>query len=390
MNTKILIGIIIGVVIIIGGIVIFWYISSHSCPESCDDAKPCTKDICSKETNYKCSHNIIPNCCGNNICEIEEVYGICPVDCPDCDDNNECTKDSYDYHGQKCVNAPTLDVICCGNTICETSETYTSCSRDCPNCDDGNKCTKDSYDYHQQKCLNEVIKPCCGNGICDKGAETNSNCSTDCPNCNDNNKLTTDSFNYTTQKCENPITHYFFDDFESGLGNWSFTDSEGKPTVTAWTTIKEGNNTVLRGIEHNWANLTGKEWGNFIFKTKIKLIKKDILLNYRISFNESGLARYMININEGGFSLDKMIDDKSYPQLANSGTPFTPGWHTFEIRGYGNILNILMDNKLLIKYKDNESPILSGGMAFETLDGTEFLIDDVEIKLINAGDIIYP
>ncbi len=58
------------------------------------------------------------------------------------------------------------------------------------------------------------------------------------------------------------------------------------------------------------------------------------------------------------------------------------GWHTFEIRGYNNTLNIYIDDELLIEYTDAEDPILSGGIAFETLEGSEFLIDDVEIKVI--------
>ena len=74
-------------------------------------------------------------------------------------------------------------------------------------------------------------------------------------------------------------------------------------------------------------------------------------------------------------------------------------WHTLEIRGYDNILNVYMDDELLRKYKDTEDPILSGGVAFEVsgeskyLPGwgeAEFLIDDVEIKVIIEEDVVYP
>ncbi len=53
------------------------------------------------------------------------------------------------------------------------------------------------------------------------------------------------------------VTHYFIDDFESGVQNWIFYD-EGKST-TAWNTTMEDDNTVLRGTGHNWADLSGRE-----------------------------------------------------------------------------------------------------------------------------------
>ncbi len=52
------------------------------CPASCDDNDPCTEDICNAETDYECEHNPIVPCCGNNICEKEESYETCSIDCP--------------------------------------------------------------------------------------------------------------------------------------------------------------------------------------------------------------------------------------------------------------------------------------------------------------------
>lgn len=53
-----------------------------------------------------CIYSPIPNCCGNERCDAGETYESCPDDCPKCDDANECTKDSYDYNKQKCINEP--------------------------------------------------------------------------------------------------------------------------------------------------------------------------------------------------------------------------------------------------------------------------------------------
>jgi len=386
MQTKILIGIIMGFVIISGGIFVFWYVSSHQCPESCDDGNPCIQDICSKETNYKCSHPPVADCCGNKICEVGENYETCPADCPNCDDDNKCTKDSYDYHEQKCVNKPILDVVCCGNTVCEIGETYQNCARDCPNCDDDNKCTKDSYDYYQRKCANKVIIPCCGNGICDKGVETYTNCLTDCPKCDDNNNLTADSFDYTTQKCKYVVTHYFIDDFESGTQNW---DSGGEGGT--WVTTREGANTVLKGVGHNWAGLRGKEWSDYIFKAKFKIIKGQIHFNYRVKQEGEYPTRYFIGLGSGHLNINKQIRENFFSDLARADNfNLGSGWHTIEIRGYGSTLNILVDGTLLIKYKDSQDPVLSGGISLETHDDSEFLIDDIEVKVIKASDVIYP
>jgi len=396
----------------------------ETCPqdcELCDDGNPCTQDIYSYETD-KCSYikltgpqpgcsakvtcgnqtckagicqiEYLSNCCGNKICEVGETYGSCSADCPNCDDTNKCTIDSYDYHKQKCVNIPILDVVCCGNTVCETGETYENCPRDCPNCDDNNECTKDRYDYHQQKCVNEIIIPCCGNRICDEGVEEYSNCPRDCPNCDDNNRLTADSFNYETQKCENIVTHYFIDDFEEGVLNWDFYDAEGKPTTTAWGTMVEDDNAVLRGTGHNWARLWNKSWANYIFKVRFKMIKGGMHFNYRLNSGAGIFTRYMIEVHSNtkiGVTLRKSTDPTTHFNLSSEKLiQLDENWHTFEMRGYSNILNVYIDDELLIKYKDTESPILSGGVAFETFGESEFLIDDVEIKVIAEEDIIYP
>ncbi len=338
----------------------------------------------------KCIYSPIVDCCGNEMCEVGETYPECVADCPDCDDVNECTKDSYDYHEQRCVNTIIPNVICCGNSVCETGENYENCAQDCPNCDDNNNCTIDSYDYHEQKCINEPIVPCCGNGICDENAETYLNCSTDCPNCDDDNKLTGDSFNYETQKCENIVTHYFIDDFEEGTQMWALDKA------TAWSTIVEDGNTILRGTAHNWARLEGQEWTDYIFKFRFKIITGLMHANFRFNSSEGGINAYYVGLDdtfeeEGKTVICLTKSTPAGPNLLQPHIPFSfeEGWHTLEIRGYGNVINVYIDDKLLIKYKDTENPILFGKVVFQVVQG-EFLIDDVEIKVITEKDIVYP
>lgn len=283
----------------------------------------------------------------------------------------------------KCMYSPIIN--CCGNEICEVNETYPECAVDCPSCDDFNNCTIDRYDYHEQECVNNPIIPCCGNGICDENAETYLNCSADCPSCDDNNKLTEDSFNYATQNCENPVTHYFFDDFESGIENWLFYAAEEN---ASWNTTVENGNTVLRGIGHIWADPGEEARNGYIFKFRFKRIKGSLSVNFRFGQD----SRYLIDLDDGGtLHLHKQLGPvESMQEPKSVQFDLNENWRTFEIRGYGNILNIYLDDELLIKYKDTEDPILSGRAAFENGDDSEFLIDDVEIKLITAEDIIYP
>lgn len=394
MSKKIIVSVL-AVIVFTGIIFAGYFIFTPRCPKICDDGNSCTNDLCSESTDFKCAFSPVPDCCGNKACETKETYEECPLDCPNCEDNNKCTTDSFDYHFQKCANAPVLDAVCCGNSICETGEDYALCPRDCPSCDDDNKCTKDSYDYHKNSCVNEKIIPCCGNQICDKGTEKNSNCPADCPSCDDNSRLTADSFNYSSQKCENTAVYYFIDDFENGAGNWEFFGKEEKePITTTWGLALEGNNAVLRGAGHNWAGVLSKKWPNYAFKAKFKIIREGdgIHFNFRNNMGESNPTRYFIGVGSNHLNLAKQIDKRFFDSLAQPKEFFALNkeWHTFEARGYGNVLNIFIDGKLLIKYDDASESVSSGGIAFETLNNSEFLIDDVEVKIISEKDIVRP
>lgn len=406
MDKKVLLSIgILTVLIVAGAAGYFLWSPAPQCPVSCDDGNSCTIESCSEATNFQCKTEAVPNCCGNKSCGTGEAYDTCAIDCPTCDDNNKCTKDSFDYNKQECKNLPILDTACCGNTVCEVGENYQTCARDCISCDDDNKCTKDSYDYNKQTCLNKIITPCCGNKICDQGAEAFSSCSADCPNCDDGSKLTKDGFNYKTQKCENIVTHYLIDDFESGTRNWSFYTSMGQPTESAYTLIREGANTVLRGVGHNFADLAGEGWNDYGLKFKFKLVKGSFHINFRHNFFTpvERSARYMLNLgrdqNGGRFSVQKGLNENTgqgeYINIKDGRAAIDTGWHTLEIRVYKDIINVYFDGGIVLKYKD-PNPILSGKVSFETLDNpdsgivTEVLFDDVEIKVVGQKDIIYP
>lgn len=55
-----------------------------SCPASCDDKNPGTRDYCDAQTNYHCEHEPVPNACGNGICDAQENQCTCAKDCGRC------------------------------------------------------------------------------------------------------------------------------------------------------------------------------------------------------------------------------------------------------------------------------------------------------------------
>ncbi len=373
--------------------VVFAILFLSGCVEKkeCEKAADCAARTClsAECRNGQCSYSPLPNCCGNEKCEVGETYISCADDCPNCDDLNKCTMDSYDYHGQKCANTAIPNQICCGNKLCETGESYEACAQDCPNCDDRNACTIDSFDYYNNKCLNEPIIPCCGNKICDQQNETGLTCEKDCPSCDDENRLTEDRFNYETQKCENVIEYYFIEDFEGGTSAWGLNDDRGNPDPSRWSISKEDGNSVLKGRQHSWALLVLKSWEDYIFRAKFKLTAGSVHFVYRSNWEEQGVRRYYVGVHSGGIYLSKEIHG-GHIQIEQKNLPIGTDWHTIEIRGYGNIINVYLDDQLLIKYRDASLPILSGGVAFEPLDDAELFVDDVEIKPLEKEDVTAP
>jgi hypothetical protein len=63
------------------------------------------------------------------------------------------------------------------------------------------------------------------------------------------------------------------------------------------------------------------------------------------------------------------------------------GWHSIEIRAYKGTINIYIDNILWLLYTDGDY-IESGGVAFETLDNSDCLLDDIEVMAASADDVV--
>ena len=147
--------------------------------------------------------------------------------------------------------------------------------------------------------------------------------------CDDGNKLTSDKFNYTVQKRENTATHYFFDDFENGLESFSFYNAlNGQPDFSPWSLFREGGNTVLKGVNHAFADIPLKE-KDYIVKFKFKRIKGSPQVNIGNNFfmPENPAHRYIIRLEDGDrLSLAEGLNEQKriYNDLQYSPASFRP------------------------------------------------------------------
>ncbi|MBU2496535.1 MAG: DUF1080 domain-containing protein [Nanoarchaeota archaeon] len=378
MKKSVIIGIVVVIIVLVIAGIFFVMYAGKECKTDTDClTKNCFTAECK---NNKCEYSPIADCCGNDRCEVGETYKDCVIDCPNCDDINNCTLDSYDYHEQKCVNKPILNVICCGNDVCEIGENYENCTRDCPNCDDKNNCTTDSYDYNEQKCINEIIIPCCGNGICDESAETYENCLTDCPNCDDNDKSTTDIFNYETQKCEY-IVDYFTDDFEDGnLDEWKHIWRENPEDD--WDIISENGNKVVKGHGGVDMHRGSKSWTDYTFTGKLKLIKGCVGMWVRAT----GSGRYefricvddiFLNIEEYNIGSTELSEKSLYSPLNK--------WHDFKIVVKGINLKFYLNDKLIIDADDKKNTFPKGWVGVKSHSNSEVYFDDFKVEGTQQG-----
>jgi len=127
----------------------------------------CTENICSSCDNY--SSNYSSDCCDykwyseGSTCQ-DLVSGAFPINCEGC----ECPGDDFVCGDGICnINenyylCPVDCSISCGNNMCEEDENIDNCFSDC---------------YY---CPNDCI---CGDGFCDIGETLNNSCENDCPDC---------------------------------------------------------------------------------------------------------------------------------------------------------------------------------------------------------------
>jgi len=153
--------------------------------------------------------------------------------------------------------------------------------------------------------------------------------------------------------------------------------ADGWDLGPGWKVAQEGANYVLDGSEHHWATLTGQAWDDYRLRFRLKLLQGDIHLVYRHIARE-GPIRYFIGFHQGGLYLSKQIRD-TFTDLAAVDMPHALNrWYQVEIVGWGGHLQVYVDGKLELDYTDR-APLPRGAIAFETLDDSQALVDDIEV-----------
>ncbi len=143
-----------------------------------------------------------------------------------------------------------------------------------------------------------------------------------------------------------------------------------------WDVIESDTSHVLAGQGHVWASLTSGSWSDYRLRFRVKLTGDATLhANFRMA---AGPSRYFIGLGPEGSYLIKQTGPDSFTEsLANAGG-LGDGWKTVEITGYGPTITVIVGEQVVMTYTDPE-PLVSGGVAFESLAESQVLIDDVEI-----------
>lgn len=182
----------------------------------------------------------------------------------------------------------------------------------------------------------------------------------------------------TCNPCNPAGKTLFCDNLEGGSSNWRLEEG--------WQLSNIDGNNVLSGSGHKWARLKDGSWDNYTLKAKFKIIKGTIHFNYKHSDTQDGPHRYFIGIGNSVVYLSKQNGSEFY-DLAKESLDLDNGWHEIEIKANGSVLNVLVDNNLVVIYEDDNIPISAGGIAFETLDDSEVLIDDIAVNETLADEI---
>jgi photosystem II stability/assembly factor-like uncharacterized protein len=164
---------------------------------------------------------------------------------------------------------------------------------------------------------------------------------------------------------QGPEVVLYQEDFNGG-------QAKGWELESGWT-VASG---VLVGEGHRWARYRGGEWSNFRFRFRLRIVTGDLHANYRLN----NASRYYVGLYGGNSALNKQyFPDTFFNGIASSRIVLSRGaWHNIEIAGQGARITVLADGATILDYTDPQ-PILSGSIAFETLDNSKVEVDDITI-----------
>jgi photosystem II stability/assembly factor-like uncharacterized protein len=158
-------------------------------------------------------------------------------------------------------------------------------------------------------------------------------------------------------------------DFEAGTAPEWDLDS-------GWSIINDGGNHVLSGTGHVWASNEQGQWGDHAFRFRVKINEGRLHANYRRA-HQPNHRRYYVGLSAGQLHLSKQVGGTFDENLATA-SGLSAGWHTIEITGTGATIQVLVDDTAVMSYTDPD-PLLSGEIAFESLDDSAVMVDDVQV-----------
>lgn len=164
-------------------------------------------------------------------------------------------------------------------------------------------------------------------------------------------------------------TALFQDDFDSGNADlWELE--------SGWTVVLNDGNFVLSGSGRRWAKLRGEhEWTDYRATFRMKIVRGGVHLVYRLGRT----GRYYLGFGELGAVLRKEAPwGTQQEQAGYSGHCPLGVWHRIELEVTGGHVRFSVDGRVTLDYTDPE-PLVRGPIAFETLDDSQVLFDDVVV-----------
>lgn len=170
----------------------------------------------------------------------------------------------------------------------------------------------------------------------------------------------------------------FTDDFGDG-------DSYGWDAQAGWSVISENGNYVLQGVGHNWVDAGEAGWTDYTFESKVKLVSGAVHVNFR----KCSDGRYFVVFNEGGLYLKRQFNNwTDFADLAEYAEPYDLNrWYDLKVEVKGSAIKVYVDGALRIDC-DDSFPMAGGAIAYESLDNSQVLVDDVRVT-IDPIDKVY-
>jgi hypothetical protein len=163
-----------------------------------------------------------------------------------------------------------------------------------------------------------------------------------------------------------------FDNFERG-------NADGWSLVPGWKVEKDGDNFVLSGTGHApFAGAGDPSWSDYSLKLRLKLVRGGTHINFRAT---GASPRYLVSVHSSGIMLNKSVRGQTPTTVAQTNLAVTGGlWHTVEVLGVADHLQVNLDGRNVIDCADKQEPILQGPFSLETVRDSYVLFDDVEVR----------